>query len=255
MKNLSFNLPDKLFGLESDLLKLLLVPVVLIVLFLISLKFVILPRIASISDLNNQSKEIKNEIKSVEEKKNYLASVDKDELNKDADYLNSAVLGEKESYFLIGVVRSIADKYGFQIKSFSTTPGKLKNEETVKISETNVMTKIPVDVVLVGAKDKYLELIMALEKSLPIIFIDKFEINTAVDMVELDLTVSSYCMNGKSPVDIAKLSLADLTLKKEELDFLKKISQFEKTEGIFAIKTDNIKKEYVKYDRPNPFSL
>ena len=62
--------------------------------------------------LKNNVKSIDNfntQIKLTNAKKNYLTSVNIEQLNKEADLLDKAVLKEKKSYLLVGVVRKIAD--------------------------------------------------------------------------------------------------------------------------------------------------
>lgn len=254
MKKINFKFPEQVFGIESSLLGLFWVPAVLIAVFLLSLRIVILPKIDEINSINNKISNQNNKIKVVKDKINYLLSVDKSELNKDADYLNSALLQEKNSYILVNIVKTIADEYGYQINSFSVTPGELKGGGNSKNTQ-DIVSKIPADFVVFGPKDKYLDFILALERSLPILQIDKFDLRSGEDLTEMDLTVSVYYIQKQNENSVVNLSLADLTLKKDEADLLKKISQFEKVPGLSAVNLTETQNSFVKYTRENPFSF
>jgi cell division protein FtsL len=254
MKKINFKFPEQVFGIESSLLKLFWIPAVLIAVFLLSLRIVILPKIDEIYSINNQISSQNNKTKIVKDKINYLLSVDKNELNKDADYLNSALLQEKNSYVLVNIVKRIADQYGYRISSFSVTPGELKGGENVKTTQ-DIVSKIPADFVVIGPKEKYLDFILTLEKSLPILQIDKFDLRSGEDLTEMDLTVSVYYIQKQNENSVANLSLADLTLKKDESDVLKTISQFQKVPGLSAVSQNEIQNNFVKYTRENPFSF
>ena len=92
------NIPDKIFGINSSLIGMFLLPVGMVVAFIISLGLVILPRIDSIKQSAASISETRSQIKSVAEKKAYLLSVDQDELAKNEEQLSAAVLPEKNSY-------------------------------------------------------------------------------------------------------------------------------------------------------------
>lgn len=252
MKQLDIKLPEVIFGLEIGLVKMLFIPLFIIVFFIISLNLVILPRINDINVTNGEVKKIKDQTKVIIEKKNYLTSRDQEKLKIDEAYLQSAILKENQAYFLVGVVRSIADKYGFQIKSFSISPGTLKDVDKIEVANKEVMNRLPISVVLIGPRDTHLDLLLAMEKSLPILVINKFNINTSGDMAELTLDINSFYVNENIGSDVTNLSLADLTLSKDESDLLDKLSQFEKVEVNSSV---GVKTNFTQYQRPNPFSL
>lgn len=255
-KNIQFlKTPDKIFGLEKSLLKMFLTPLVVIVLFLMSLGLVIIPKIGEIQANMSKITDLNLQIKLTNEKKSYLASVDLEQLNQEAEYLNKAVLKEKKSYLLVGVIRKIADSFGFQIKSFSVNPGEVKSGEAtvLKTSTKDMATRMPLSVVLVGQSDKNLELIKALENSLPILFIDKFDSKTISGVSELEMTVSSYYVPDKSDYTSGNLTLSDLKLTDKESELLEKISQFGTVDG--GVVGDDSGAEFVEYDRSDPFNL
>jgi len=252
----SLNLPDKMFGVESAFIKIFLIPIPLIIVFLISLKLIIIPKISEIKDVNDKIKSVNSQNSLVKTKNNYLKSVDQVELEKNANFLNSAVLKENKAYVLTEIVKKIADNYSYYISSFSINPGEVKNDDSVikMTGENNSIKKTPIAVTLSGPKDKMLDLITALENSLPILFIDKFETKTVDSLTELDLTISSYYINNDTNLDIANLSLADLTLTEEESGLLKRLNDFKEVES--SSSTEGTESAiYKEYTRANPFSL
>ena len=177
----NLNLPDKMFGVESAFIKIFLIPIPLIVVFLISLNLIIIPRISEIKSVSDKVKSTDSQNSLVKTKNNYLKSIDQIELEKNAKFLNSAVLKEDKAYILTEIVKKIADKYSYYVDSFSINPGEIKSDDgsDIKITgDTNSIKKTPITVSLSGPKDKMLDLITALENSLPILFIDKFETKT-----------------------------------------------------------------------------
>ncbi|MFA5750071.1 MAG: hypothetical protein WC895_02530 [Candidatus Shapirobacteria bacterium] len=256
MKNKIKFFSGKIFGIDISLTKVFLVPLVVIIVFLITLAGVISPKVSEIVDLGKNIKAMNSQIKSVQEKRAYLLSIDQEQLKRDAQYLDSAVFQEKNSYLLVGVIRNIADKHNFQIKSFSINPIKLKDEsnQTLKVAEKNVAVKMPINVVLSGPSDKNLDLIKALENSLPILFIDKFNISSLAGFSDLDLTISSYYVPNNQDFVSGNLSLSDLKPTKAETELLITISKFEKNNSSTETDKTDGEKSFVKYERTTPFT-
>ena len=247
--------PDKLFGLEKSLLKLFLVPFLVLFLFLVSLGLVILPKIGDIKNNFRTIDNLNKQIKLTNEKKNYLMTVDIEQLNQQAEILNKAVLREKKSYLLVGVIRKIADNFGFQIKSFLVNPGEIKDLpiKTLKVSDKETAIRMPVNVTLVGPSDRNLELIKALESSLPILFIDKFDSKTLSGISELEMTISSYYVPEKNDYISGNLTIKDLQLTAEESELLSTVGRFNAVDD--GVSYDNGTAQFVEYNRANPFSL
>lgn len=257
MSNQFFKMPEKIFGISSSLIKLFFKPLGIVVVFIISLGVIIFPRIESIKTLSKSVGEIKLQIKSTEEKKAYLLSIDQEQLNRDADYLSSAVLPEKNSYLLVGVIRNIADKYGFSVDSFSLSINQIKtdSEEAIQVAKTDVAVKMPVNVVLSGPTEKSLDLIKGLENNLPILFIDSYKISSRSTVSELNLIVSSYYIPDKADLVSGNLTLSDLKPTKEEVILLEQISKFDKNQSLVKTSGSTEDEKFIEYNRDNPFSL
>jgi hypothetical protein len=153
------------------------------------------------------------------------------------------------------VVRRIADNFGFQVKSFLVNPGEVKNgaNQTLKVSEKETAVKMPVSVTLIGPSDRNLDLIKALENSLPILFIDKFNSKTTNGVSELEMTVASYYVPDKGDYISGNLTIKDLQLTPEESELLSTIGKFGTVEG--GVSQGIGTTQFVEYDRINPFSL
>ena len=248
----SFKLPDKIFGLEKSLLTLFLPPFVLILFFFISLNLILVPKINEIQGINKKVDEINSKTDKINEQIKYLNSIDLEELQRNADYLDNAVLKSKQSYLLVGIIREVANKFGYQIESFSLTPGELKDDGIKNKTSLGNITKMPISLLLDGPEDKSLELILALEKTLPILFIDKFETSTSDNITKLNLIISSYYIGDEANIDTNNIALSDLILSNDESALLEKISSFSKIE---ENQSSFGTKELKQYQRENPFSL
>ncbi len=247
---IDLKLPEKIFGLDRSFLALFLLPMGLLLLFLLSLRLILIPKIAEIKNVNLKIKTVTDNTSKINEQNKYLSSMNQEELQKNADYLNDAVLKDKKSYLLLGVIRSVANKFDYQIESFSLSPGEIKSD--IKTNELSDTTQLPLEVSMSGPKDKNLDLILALEKTLPILFIDKFEKRVSGDSVSMNLTVHSYYISGDINIDTKSITLSELTLSKEESALVEKISSFTKIENNqFDVGTS----EFQQYSRANPFSL
>lgn len=249
-----FKLPDKVFGINISFLKLFVAPVLVLLGFIVSLNLIIIPKFSGLSELNTSINEVNSQIKLTDQKINYLSSVDQDQIRNDANYLNSAVLQEKNSYVLIGVIRGIADQYGFNITTFSISSLDLKSDEkTLKVADKDVAIRLPLSLTLVGPDARRVEMLTALENTLPILFINTLDINNSNEISTLDMVVSSYYVAEKTDLVSGNLSLEDLIPTQEENDLLQTISGFTRMDE--SILTIGETSDFVEYKRENPFSL
>ncbi len=253
-KFFNLNLPDKIFGIEKSFLVLFLAPLGLFLLFLLSLRLILISKINDIYAVNKQIKTIEFDTNKIKQQNSYLMSIDQEELKKNAEYLDNAVLKDKRSYLLVEIIRGVANKFDYQIQSFSLTPGEIKNNESIKIvNSKDAAVRMPIDLSILGPKERSLDLVLALEKTLPILFIDKFEKKDIKDLCQLNLTVSSYYLGSKMNIETSNLNLNDLILSKQELELINKISSFTKIENNSMDVGTSIM--FQKYQRDNPFSL
>lgn len=246
-------IPDKMFGLDSALLVVFIPLIGLVLVLILAFGLIVLPKIDEIQGTTGKITSIQTETKGINDKRKYILSIDQERLQKNANYVNNALLPEKNSYLLVSVIRKIADKYNFQVDGFQIKLGEIIQKDNPKTALES-LSKVPVTLNLVGPKDQYLELINGLESSLPILSIDNFEMKVSEDSVNLDLVVSAFYLASSTKSDINKISLADLALKQDESDLVTRIT------NDFTIVQDSSsglteKKSFVKYDRKDPFSF
>jgi hypothetical protein len=246
-------IPDKMFGLESALLVVFIPLIALVLVLVLVFGLVLMPKIEEIQEVTSKITTVQTETKAINDKRKYILSIDQDNLQKNANYVNNALLPEKNSYLLVSIIRKIADKYDFQIDSFQIKLGEIVKKDT-PATALEALSKVPVTLRLIGPQAKYLELVSGLEKSLPILSIDNFEMVIANNSVNLDLVISAFYLGNTTKSDINKISLADLTLKQDESDLVTRIT------NDFTIIQDSSttiteQKSFVKFDRSDPFNF
>lgn len=255
MKLKTLNIPATIFGFETALLIVFMPIVVVMVLMVISLNLVIIPKISELNEVNGKLKNLEGQKKTIIEKRDYLLSIDQEELKRNSDYVNNALLPQKNGYVLVGMIRKIADKYGFQMDSFSIKPGELTKDPNQPVTNKTGVAKLPINLVVIGPTKNYLDLINGLENSLPILSLDTLKMKNTNESSKLEMSISAYYVEDKTKFEIDKLTLNDLTLKKEESDLLSKLSNFVVVENFESLESQlDTSKDFVKYERIDPFS-
>jgi len=249
---LDTKMPETIFGIETRMINLFIPPLGLLLVILMSVGLLLMPKVEEINKNNALNKKLKGEVVDLTAKYNYLATVDQEELITNADFINKSILPEKNAYLLVGTIRKIADKHGYYMDSFSVSPGELETEEKEEeVVKGNVM-KIPLSLTLMGPKENYMGLVEGIEKSLPILSLDEFEMDGKQGYVEIKVKLSANYIPRKQVFKIENLSLADMTLSQAEMDVLTTLKDYEDnltTEGL--IQDDG---QFVKYEFRNPFT-
>jgi len=254
-KSVGIELPDKIFGLDSGLIVIFIKPIGLFLLLMMMFNLVVFPRIEEIQANNDKIKLAEDKEKTYRQKINYLRSIDQETLQRDEGLVSSALLPEKNAYFLVNVVRKIADKYGYMVDSFSVKLGDLETITTEANATGKGFSAIPVSLVLVGPSTNYLDLVAGLERSLPVLKLDDFEMKNITGVSTIQLGVNGFYISEKKMVESDKLSLADLTLNETESVLVSKLDEYEVLENISLIGgVITNQKEFVNYDRSDPFS-
>lgn len=241
------NLPDKIFGMDSRIFLLWLQPLVLAIVIFMSLGLVIVPKINEISAKVAEIKSVSNKTTEVKQKITYLQTVDQEEIKNNAIKLAAGLLPERNSYLLVKVIKDTAMKADYSIDDFSISIEDLKDEETKKnITEYDI---IPVRITLVGPTANYISLVKAIERSLPIMSISKFDMKSQGEVASIKLTVSAYYLRNITSLKLESLSLADLTPSQDEADLLSTISQYD----TMSVGSSEAVGDFVKYERQDPF--
>lgn len=257
-------LGGKIFGLEVGMLKIFVPPLLLVLGFLVSISLVIRPRLEEVAKLRREGKELRTKIDLVSKKRNYLLTVDEVELSKNSAWVDAAILEKKDAYSLVAVIREIAADNGFYIKSFSVVPGEMetktgeeqegaqksKNREDKKISTGY----IPLNFVVAGPENKYLDFVISLERSLPVLALNSFDMEGSGDVVKLEIQVMAFYIKEKTDYKITDLTLEDLMLTEKEEELLARLVNFENHTK--SLRQAGAKQEkFVDYNRLDPFSL
>lgn len=248
--------PDTIFGVETAIVMVYAPIAVVVAAILISLNLVIFPKLNEVKEINGKLNQLQKQKKVYVDKRNYLLSVDQEELKKNTDFVTNSLLPQKNGYVLVGMVKKLAEKHGFQIDSFSIRPGELTKDGNQPVTNKSGVAKLPINLVVIGPTDKHMEFINGIENSLPILSLNTLVMKNTKDSTKMEMAVAAYYVEDKSKYEIDKLTLSDLTLKQEESDLLSKLSSFEILEDFATLEQQlDISRDFVKYERKDPFSL
>lgn len=251
---MEIELPEKIMGIETVMLKQLLFPIVLVIVLAMILNGVVMPKYRDIKKIVANNRKVKTETQKLTEKLNYLNSVPQDEIIKNEELLAASMLYEKDAYFLVSVIRTIADKFGYVVSGFSISPGKIKSDVNQVTDKKKAAKILPVTMVLLGPKADYLNLVLELEKSLPILSLDKFEMKGKTTVAELNLIVSAHYFGNEASQEVKNLTLSDLKMDQKELDLIKTLSGFSNNREMLQVAQSQVAtRSGVIYGRDNPF--
>lgn len=250
MKKVKNLLPDKLFGKDTLILTIWMVPVLIIIIFLIIFVVAVMPRINSIKSVYGQAKKVIVETKTVNDKRIYLSTLDQEELKSKSLLVENGVLSEKNSYLLIKIISKVVADFGFTVGDFSVSLGDLKSID--KAVAKFDYQKVPVEVAVSGPKANFLPMVAAIENSLPVLSIDNFNMTSTGDVATIKISVSAYYLPDWNQAKLESLSIADLTPNKDESDILTKIGGY-KYYGASEAEIGRQKENFVPSNRVDPF--
>ena len=141
------------------------------------------------------------------------------------------------------------------IQGFSLSPGKLvKDAEDTAKGNVDGNKRVPVILNMVGPKSAYLDFLLGLEKSLPILAIGKMDMKGRGQVAEIDLEIGAYYIDAASQPEVKQLSLNDLKLDKDELETLKNLGSFTNNRDVISSEQERVAtRSGVNYGRSNPF--
>jgi len=240
---------------KEDLIKLFLVPILIVIGLIVMFGLIINPQIGTIKTNFGKITELQKQTKLIRDKVDYLSTVPQAEIKKNSDLLANAILVEKDAYFLVNVIRKIADRYGFEVQSFLVSPGKMGDVEDKSVKKVNGVEQLPLNVTLFGPRDQYLEVIKAIENSLPIMAIRKFEMKNSLANSEMSMIIAAFYIKDDDS-KITNLTLADLKLNESELKLFKTIEKFDNNGAIVKMAMQvpiSTNSGVIRYGRENPF--
>lgn len=245
-------LSDKIFGMDRQIFALWLEPFALALMIFLSIFLIIVPKINEGIVRIKENKSVLTKTTEVNQKISYLQTVDQEEIQKNAQKLAAGLLPEKSAYLLLKVIQNTAQKLNYNIDDFSISMGDVK-EEVAENKSSASFDKIPIQVNLIGPAENYLSLAKVLERSLPIMSINKYEmLSTGGGVTTIKLSVYAYYMKEVTNFKLENISLADLTLNQAEADLLSTISEYTELE-VKSVEGVGESGTFVKYERVDPF--
>jgi len=250
MNNINGSMPDKLFGKDISILILWIVPLSIIIVLIMGFGMFVMPRVDEIKSLMSQNEEVNKQIKLLNDKRMYLLSLDQAELKSKSLLVENSVLSEKNTYLLIKIITKVVSDFEYTIGDYSVTLGDLKQVDQTAAKFD--YQKVPVEVIVNGPKANFLKMVSAIEKSLPVLSIDSFNMTSVGDSATIKMSISAYYLPNWKQNKLESLSVTDLTPSKDEADILTTISEYKyygTSEGELG-KTDGV---FVVSDRIDPF--
>jgi hypothetical protein len=248
-------LPEKILGIDTMLIKLFVQPIGIFLVLMILFNLAVYPKIADIGRIKQEVAKVNAEIKKIVEKVNYVNSISPEELKKNENVLGASMLYEKDAYYLVSVVRKVADKFNYSIQGFSLTPGKITKEGGSNTKEVKGNKRVPITLNMLGPKSSYLDFLKGLESSLPLLSIEEMDMKARGEISEIDLKVTAYYIDEESKPEVKKLSLADLQLNQDEAAMLTMLSAYTNNRGLLTgAQQKTATRSGVLYGRTNPFS-
>ena len=118
---INFDMPEKVFGIESSMLEVYLPVLGVLLLFIVSLNLVFVPKwgdfqnsLATVSNIDKQKSDVQAKIQ-------YINSIDQLQLKRNSEAISEAILPQRNAYLLVGVVRKIAESYSLPYFTLSPT--------------------------------------------------------------------------------------------------------------------------------------
>jgi hypothetical protein len=227
--NLELRVPIKLdknrfMGIDLLLIKSFWSTILCIVGFLLTVLMFVLPKIIEIGQVRQEIETTSIQATNTKQQTAYLAAVDQEKLRKNQTLIEEALPSTKDLYFIMNVLGEIGRNWNFSIDSFTVSPGKVSGDDGKKT--ITAVTKVPLDVIMVGPKDKYLDMVKQIENSLPILSVDKFDV-TYLDnnLVSLKIIVGTYS-NLQVEKVAAGANWSEVQLTANENALLEKLSTF-----------------------------
>jgi len=243
-------MPDKLFGLDVPILLVWSVPAGIIFVLILIFISIAMPKIEEIQVIFPQIDKVSQQTTLVNQKRAYLLSLDQEDLKSKSTLVENGVLSEKNSYLLIKIISKVVADFGYSVGDFSVTLGDVKqiDQKSTKFD----YQKVPVEVVVTGPKANFLAMVGGIEKSLPVLSIDNFNMTGVGEVATIKMSVSAYYLPDWTQTKLESLSIADLTPSKDESVVLSEIGSY-KYYGAAEGEIGGAKKTFVPSNRVDPF--
>lgn len=203
-------------------------PGLTLVIFLVALIWFIVPEAKSVFKMSRDIKNVTAKIKDIKNRKNLIASLD-EEKTLGQYVLTIAALPEKDdpAFFTEALINVFSQNlYSLEEFKFSSGAG---GEETVEKgkSTASVAREANFNGVAIGPGSKVLDLLTALEASLPLVEVKRFSFALAGESTKLEFLITFfYSPKTELSGDISSLQLKDLVLDETENKLLSEIENY-----------------------------
>jgi hypothetical protein len=109
---------------------------------------------------------------------------------------------------------------------------------------------LKIKVKLIGPREKYLDLVTRIERTLPVLSIENFEIKSANNVIGIETNVSAFFIPKAGEAKIDNLSLNDLVLSEKELKLIGELEKYQKYSGADE---GSVITSYTNFQKTNPF--
>lgn len=164
-------------------------PAAVISFVLLAFFIFILPKVKGVLSMRAGLKKQSQEISRLSQKLADLQTLSEGELYGAAEILLRALPAEKDFYQAVNLIKSIFQKYGVRVVSFSLSPGNL--------SESGI--PMPIKLLFFSRLAETANLVAELERSLPLLTVSSLALNNAsatasgtLQDLEVELIVKSY---------------------------------------------------------------
>lgn len=186
---------------------------VLAILFVITVVF----GFQSLRNIKNKVLESKNIKNVLSQKLSILQSVEKT-LPGDMTFIDIALPNQNSAIYGLNQVKNQSAIYGLTLKS--VTAGKTIDEDKIK--------KIPLTFEIEGGKESIFQFLKSIAQSLPLIVIEKVEIDAKKDPVYAQVTLNLYSSDNPTTIPAINSAVGELT--NEEIKLLSEITSYKMPE-------------------------
>lgn len=234
--------------------RLFVVPLGAIFFTIISVFLFLIPRIKIIAKLNLQVKEGEKRLQRLTAKVADLEGLDAVALKERKEFSLKVVPSQKNVMEVVSLAYNLAQNTQVNLTSVEISPGEISTQSGLE-AKAEVLEVLPFEIIAEGTRDKILDFISLLEKSIPLMSVSSFKITQAGQFVRGQLRVTSYLAPlpkslGKTDTPLVKLTELDEEIFKK-LDNLKTY-EIPAAEGLPA---DFVSSPASFSARTNPFSF
>ncbi|MFH1561694.1 MAG: hypothetical protein ABID04_03935 [Patescibacteria group bacterium] len=200
-------------------------------------------QLGGIGDANKEAKKTSAEIKDLKDKYVLLSSLDQQQLVDQSELCLLAVPEEKDIYHILQALNGALSSHSFLVKTMKLAPGEVgvnlpatvaKDKDKKVASNKSILEKMPIEATFVGPYEKAIDLLIYLEKTLPLFETESLEIAGARvpgAPVTLKTRMVTFFSPAKANFNPDTIRLEDLVLTETESELLSRLASFRQTQA------------------------